>query len=226
MPTISTGVKSLDVLTANNTEQLVGLINDVIRNIPELGFFDAAAVKRNEYNTLVLTQLPKVGFRKPNMFGKHESPKLDMRTVKCAYLDASGTIDRALAEQFDWGKEFAQATLQMAHLQSAFFELSQQIWYGSKNEVDGFNGLLDFVDKANPEMQIDAGGSGTGLTSVFAVSTGLNSCQIAWGSEGHFTEDAIEKTWIPDPSDPNNGGRWDYAQDLGGYWLCDTKNID
>ena len=220
MPTISTGLKSLDVLKINNSEQLVGVIDDVIKVIPELQFFDAAAVTRNEYQTLVVEKYPKVGFRLPNEFAKHESAKLGQRSVKCTYLDASWTMDRALAEMADWGKEIVLALQAKTHLQSAFFLLSQQIWYGSKNEVNGFSGLLDLVGKANPEMQISAGGTGTGLTSVFAVSTSLDTCQIAWGSEGKFNEGELTKIWLADPTNKtaeDNGGRWDYGQDIGGW---------
>jgi hypothetical protein len=207
-------------LRINNSEELVGVIDDVIRVIPELGFFDAAAVKRNEYNTLVVTQYPKVGFRLPGAFGEHEVAKLENRSVKCAFLDASWTMDRALAEQSDWGKDIALAIQQRTHLHSALFELSKQIWYGHKNAPDGFKGLYDFVSLANPEMQIDAGGEDEGLTSVFAVSTGLESCQIAWGSEGQFKEDDVTKIWLADPTNGETGknnGRWDYAQDIGGW---------
>jgi hypothetical protein len=220
MPTLSTGLKTLDVLKINNSEELVGVIDDVIRVIPEMPFFDATPVPRNEYNTLVIEQYPKVGFRQPEGFAEYEVAKLGQRSVKCEYLDASWTMDRARAEMSDWNKEFALAIQQKTHLQSAFFELAQQLWYGSKNEVNGFNGLLDMVAKANPEMQVDACGTGSGLTSVFAVSTGMDSCMIAWGSEGKFHEGDIVKIHRENPANTsanNSSGRWDYGQDIGGW---------
>ena len=47
MPTLSTGLKTLDVLKINTSEELVGVIDDVIRKIPELTFFDASPVMKN-----------------------------------------------------------------------------------------------------------------------------------------------------------------------------------
>ena len=192
----------------------------MIRNHPELTFFDASPVKKNEYKTLVIEKYPKVGFRQPNSFIDHEVAKLGLRDVKCAFLDASWTMDTALAEMTDQGKALALAIQVKSHLHAAFFELAQQIWYGSKNEADGFKGLHDLAVHANTEMLMDAGGTGPGQTSVFAVSTGLDTCQIVWGSEGHFEEGDITNVWVPNPentSADHNSGRWDYAQKLSGW---------
>lgn len=222
MPVIPTGLKSLDVLKINNSEELIGVIDDVIRDIPELQFFDASPITRNEYNTLVVTKYPKVGFRLPGEFADHEVAELKNRTVKCAFLDASWTMDKALAKQTDWGKETALAIQTMTHLKSAFFALSQQIWYGTKNEDNGFTGLYNLIgatddNKSNADLHIDAGGTGANLTSVFAVSTGINSIQIAWGSEGKFEEGDVVDQWISNPEEPKNSGAWHYAQDLSGW---------
>ena len=232
MPTISTGQKTLDVLKINNSEQLVGLIDDATKRIPEIGYFDASPIKRNVYNTLVLTQDPKVGFREPGAFADHESPILKMRTTALKFLDASWEMDTALAQQSDWGKDEALAYQALTHLRSAFFTLAQQIWYGVKNEDDGFRGLYELIgteagdERSNQDLHIDvttlpdaSGGTGasTGLSSVFAVSTGLDSIQLAWGSEGQFTEGDITKVRMHNPDNPKNSGAWYYGQELSGW---------
>ena len=234
MPTISTGQNSLEVLKINNSEQLIGLIDDATKRIPEMHFFDASPIKRNVYNTLVLTQDPKVGFRVPGAFADHESPILKMRTTALKFLDASWDMDTALAEQSDWGKEEALAYQALTHLRSAFFTLAQQIWYGVKNETDGFQGLYELIGKSyedgglmsNADLHIDVttldGANGgeeaeTGLSSVFAVSTGIDSIQLAWGSEGKFTEGDITKVRMHNPENPKNSGAWYYGQELSGW---------
>jgi len=183
MPSIPTGLLSLDVLKINNAEPLLGLIDDAIKHVPELGFFHASPISRNEFNSLVVTQDPKVGFREVGAFAAHESAKLALRTCKCAYLDASWKIDKALAEKSDWGKEQVFAIETLTHLRSAFLMLAQQIWYGVNSTPEGFRGLYELIgsptdDKSNADLHIDAangGAAGTGLSSVFAVSTGLDS---------------------------------------------------
>jgi hypothetical protein len=226
MPTVSTGETSLDVLKINNSEELIGIIDDVIKTIPELGFFTATPETDNTYTTLCVLQDPKVGFRAPGTFGTHEVAKLGNRTVACKNLDASWTMDTALARQTDWGVARALAIQTMTHMRSALFTLSQQIWYGQKNEPDGFPGLYQLIgsstgDTSNAILHLDAGGRSTGpetdLTSIFGVSTGIDSIQMAWGRDGRFTEEDVTKQWIANPSNPKNSGAWHYAQQIEGW---------
>jgi hypothetical protein len=222
MTSISTGQKSIDVLRINNSEAIVGLIDDAIKANPELEFFDASPIKRNEFNTLVCTQDPKVGFRKPGEFADHEAAILEMRKCQCAFIDAHWKVDVALAEKSDWGKDQVFAIETLTHLRSAMFMLARQIWYGNKNNPDGFRGLYELIgatdsDKSNADLHIDLGGTGAGLTSIFAVSTGLDSIQLAWGSEGQFTEGDVNTIYIPNPTDVKNSGAHYYAQELSGW---------
>ncbi|MBQ6828484.1 MAG: hypothetical protein IJO46_10765, partial [Thermoguttaceae bacterium] len=54
-----------DVLQVNNSEELIGLINEVIEEVPEMQFFAASPVKKNSYYTLTCTGNPTVAFREP-----------------------------------------------------------------------------------------------------------------------------------------------------------------
>ena len=222
MPSIPTGLLSLDVLKINNAEPLIGLIDDAIKHVPELGFFNASPISRNKFNTLVVTQDPKVGFRRPGEFADHEAAVLKLRTCECAFLDASWKIDTALAEMSDWGKDQVFAIETLTHLRAAFFMLAQQIWYGAKNNEEGFRGLYELIgsttdDVSNADLHMDAGGTEEGLSSVFAVSTGLDSIQLAWGSEGKLTEGDVTKINVPNPAKPKNSGAHYYSQELSGW---------
>jgi hypothetical protein len=212
MPAITTGATSLDVLKINNSEEIIGAIDDAIKTVPELQYFEASPVIRNSYKTLVVTGLPKVGFRTPGTFAKHLASVLAARDTSCAHLDASWSIDDALATQSDWGKEKAYAIETMTHMRAALFTLSRQIWYGTNaiaGDTAGFPGLFQLIggsdpNKSNANLHIDAGGVAGdaalvadeadpigGHTSVFAVTTGLDGIQIAWGSNGKITEGDI-----------------------------------
>ncbi|MDR1963173.1 MAG: hypothetical protein LBQ50_05300 [Planctomycetaceae bacterium] len=76
MPIISTGITTLDVLKANVSEELLGIIIDVVKTVPEVGFFQASPIRKNEFKSLAVTQLPKVGFRQPGNFWRkpHSNP--------------------------------------------------------------------------------------------------------------------------------------------------------
>ena len=102
-----------------------------------------------------------------------------------------------------------------------------------KNEPDGFRGLYELIgsttdDVSNADLHIDAiellgdlantdSESEENLSSVFAVSTGVDSIQIAWGSEGKLTEGDVTSIRMHNPSNPKNSGAWYYGQEIAGW---------
>jgi len=227
MPAIQTGATTLDVLKINNSEEIIGAIMDCIKRHPELEFFQATPVTRNSYQTLVVTDLPQVGFRAPGTFAAHKAPVLKARTVNCAHFDASWNIDHALATMSDWGKEMTYALQTTTHLNAAFFSLARQIWYGTNailGAADGFPGLFQLIggtdpDFSNEELHLSAGGTGSGLSSVFAVSTGIDSIQLAWGSEGKLTEGPVQITPITKFDSGGNPSHAHYASQQIEGWV-------
>jgi hypothetical protein len=207
---------SADILKVNMSEELLGVVNDAVKTVPEIGFFEASPCLRNDYKSLAVSELPATGFRNAEGNRTFSTATLVNRTTTCKYLDASWTLRQAVAEQSDWGKAQVIAIEQMPHLQSAFFTLAKQIWYGTDSDASGFIGLASFLASV-PEMSLAVPGTPatTGLSSVFAVRTGLDSCQIAWGSEGRFDEGEIVEQLVT--NDTGTAGHWVYAQKLGGW---------
>ncbi len=212
---------SADVLKINNSEELVGVIDEVIKVIPELGFFGASPVTRNTYKTLVVSGLPTTGFRSPGSARTFSTVTLGNKTVECKYLDASWVLECAIATQADWGKEVAIAIQQKNHLKSALLNVAKQTWYGTSADAAGFAGLKSIIsaisdaDTDDGTMYIDAN-SGTSVSdgsTVFAVRTGIDSIQYAWGSEGKFTEGDITEQVLGSAS----SGAWYYTQQLAGW---------
>lgn len=215
---------SSDVLKINNAEELVGLIDEVIKVIPEMGYFEATPVAKTSYKTLCLTGLPTVGFRATNTYRPLSTAVLGNKTVDCKYLDASWVIDKATASEADWGKEFVFALQAQAHLKAAFFAIAQQTWYGVGVDAGGFNGLHGIIDAVvdgggNKTMVIDAnpGSTITDGSSVFAVRTGLDSVQYAWGAGGKFEEGEIGEQLAQVTEDLTLKGQPQYFQNLGAW---------
>lgn len=217
---------SADVLKVNNSEELVGVINDVVKEIPELQFFAASPVARTKYKTLAVSSLPTVGFRDPEGLRTFDTVGLTNHETECKYLDASWTLPVAVAQQCDWGEDFAKALETKAHLKSAFFALSKQIWTGTSNDANGFAGfdaLIAAVDSG--AMVISANDSCSDASSVYAVRTGVDSAQLAWGSNGQFDEgDVLEQMLYTQETEGSGSGAttvtkgaWHYAQKLGGW---------
>lgn len=213
---------STDVLKINNSEELVGLIEDVVKDIPEINFFAASPVQKNSYKTLALTALPSTAFRATGSYREFQTATLTNKTVECKYLDASWILEKAVAQQSDWGEDFAKALTQRAHLKSEFFTLAKQIWQGTDSDANGFTGLdaiIDaVVDGSKKEMVVTANtGSITDASTVYAVRTGIDSCQLAWGSNGQFNESDVREQLLTTKESAKTSGAWFYAQDLGGW---------
>lgn len=215
-------VTSTDVLKINNSEELVGLIEDVVKDIPEINFFAASPVQKNSYKTLALTALPSTAFRATGSYREFQTATLTNKTVECKYLDASWILEKAVAQQSDWGEDFAKALTQRAHLKSEFFTLAKQIWQGTDSDANGFTGLDAIIDAVvdgdTKEMVVTANtGSITDASTVYAVRTGIDSCQLAWGSNGQFNESDVREQLLTTKDSSKTSGAWFYAQDLGGW---------
>ena len=211
---------SADVLKINQSEALVGVITEVLQAIPELNFFAASPVKRNDFYTLCVTADPTVAFRDTTEERTWQAATLGTKRIQCKYLDASWMLQCAIAEQSDWGKETAIAIQQQAHFRAALKKIAVQTWYGTGADAKGFNGLKAIIGAVNNAdtddgtMAINAGGaSGSNGSSVFAVRTGIDSIQYAWGSEGQLTEGDIQKQIVGTATK----GAWYYVQELGGW---------
>lgn len=215
---------SSDVLKINNSEELIGLVDEVITAIPEMQYFGASPVGKTSFKTLCLTALPSVGFRETNTYRTLSTVTLANKTIDCKYLDASWAIDKATASESDWGKEFVFAMQAQAHLKAAFFAIAQQTWYGTGADAGGFNGLSAIIDavvdgSGNPTMTIDAnpGYSATDGSSVFAVRTGIDSIQYAWGANGKFDEGEIGEQLAEYNDSGTLKGMSQYFQNLGAW---------
>lgn len=222
---------SADVLKINNAEEVIGLVDDVAREIPEIDFFQASPVTKNTFYSLALDGLPTTAFRAPDALRTFQTATLVNRQVTCKYLDASWTLPVAIASQSDWGADFAKALEARAHLKSALVTLAKQIWHGVSADANGFVGL-DAILAANvdansvPIMDIEANTPASGSTisdaeNVYAVRTGIDSCQIAWGNDGRLdVGDVVEQMLYVQTTSSGTtttSGAWHYAQKIGAW---------
>lgn len=212
-------MSSADVLKINNSEELVGVIDEVIQGIPELGFFGASPVTRNVFKTLCVTAAPTVGFRAPGTDREFSTATLGNKTIELKYLDASWIAEKAVCDASDWGKETAIAIQQKSHLKAALFKIAQQTWNGaySAGTDEGFNGFKGIITAANCAIvQANEGALSDGST-VYAVSTGLDTAQYCWGNEGKLFEGDVVEQLIAGTVNGAKKGAWYYAQDISGY---------
>jgi hypothetical protein len=203
-----------DILKINNSEEIVGVISEVIQGIPELGYFGASPVTRNTFKTLCVTAPPDVAFRTPGTERTFSTATLDNKTIELKFLDASWIAEKSICEASDWGKETAIAIQQKEHLKAALFTVAQQIWKGTNA---GFNGFNSIISTANCAV-VDSGNTGISDGScVYAVSTGLDSAQLCWGNEGKLYEGDVVEQLLTTTTSGVKKGMWFYAQDISGW---------
>jgi hypothetical protein len=207
---------SIDLLQARNAEALGGVIAAVAKNVPELNYFEASSIKKTLYNTLCVDGLPNVGFRAPNTLRTFDHPTVSLRPVECKYLDASWVLDDAIASGAEDEKQiFAIET--EAHLLAALKKLASQIWYGTNSDANGFTGLrtlAQFGATGSKAVTISKGATAA-ATSVYVVSTGVRSVQIAWGNDGKWAASPINQYPVTGTSVATGAYYW--SQKIAGY---------
>lgn len=120
------------------------------------------------------TGAPVVGFRDANDGRENKKSTDTLVTVTLKILDASFSVDMALANAYKHGPDAYIAREARRHLKAAFFMAEQQFINGTGNDSDGFDGLVDAATLAYKDsaMVVDAtGSSANAVTSAYLVRT-------------------------------------------------------
>ena len=120
------------------------------------------------------TGAPVVGFRDVNDGRENKKSTDTLVTVTLKILDASFSVDMALANAYKFGPEAYVAREAVRHLKAAFFHAEQQFINGTGNDADGFTGLVDAATLLNSDsaMVVDATGTSVGaVTSAYLIRT-------------------------------------------------------
>lgn len=195
-------------------------LTDILDEAPVLAALAADIASNGTLHKYVKeTGAPVVGFREANVGAENSASTDTLVTVTLKILDASCTVDKALADAYKKGNAAYVAREVKRHLKAAFFMAEKQILNGTGNAADGFTGLADSLDDSNDTMVVDAGGTTESTaSSVWAMRTNEDGvdCTVIAGEDakinvGETVEQAVEDTV--------NGGRFTglYTSVIG--WL-------
>lgn len=182
-------------------------ISDLLDEAPVLAVLPADEASNGTTHKYVKqTGAPSVGFRAVNT-GKENKKSADTEVSQdLKFLDASFWVDVAVADAYKNGPEAYLAREGARQLKAAFSEYEQQIFYGTGNASDGFNGLADDsnLDGASDSMVIDATGStaSTG-SSVFGIraTPDLNNMVSILGNDAEIKIGDPTVQLMTDPAD-------------------------
>lgn len=171
----------LDILKMNEADPLIGLVEEAMPLVPELGVIPASTKIGTTFKTLHRTARPTGGFRNPGEGVEVKKSTYENRIHEMKYLDHQMEIDVAHAQGAEQGEAFVLATEAEGHVQSAMNEIATQIWYGTGTGGDskGFQGAVQIVDSA---LVADAGGTtaSTG-SSVYLLQLGKKQVELKFG---------------------------------------------
>lgn len=190
-----------DLLKVNNKNLADIEVSDLLQDAPLMRALAAITASKGmtAHEYLKETTAPTVGFRSVND-GRYNSKSEDtLVQISCAILDASFSVDKALADAYMKGGAEAYIDREAKrHLAAAMFHAEEQLIYGSSNDSLGFNGLANTLDNSDDSMVVDAEGSTDGsMTSVWLIRTGESDVALVAGNDGNIRIDestTIEKT--------------------------------
>jgi hypothetical protein len=159
----------LDITARRNTDQAVGLVEEVVTYAPEIEKVMGRPIPGNFYNARVRTLLPGgAAFRAMNQGVAISASRYVQKRFDCFTFDAELQVDEAeglVAEQQGDSLASLQADEASGALRQKAIALGTQFYAGTSSDAAGHPGLKDFVNTA---QLVDAGGSAAG------------KCEVAW----------------------------------------------
>lgn len=173
-------------------------VRDLLDRAPLVQVLNAVpATNGNLHYYFKTTGAPVVGFRAANDGREEDSVVRTGVTVTLGILDASFSVDKAVADAYIRGPEALIQMEAMEHLRAAFFALEDQIINGTVGgDSGGFAGLANSTDHDNDNSTMVYNAQGTtACTSVWLIRSGMADVSVVAGNAGSidFGETVIER---------------------------------
>lgn len=176
----------LDVAAHNNTDKVVGLIEESVLYTPELQIFPARSVRGTSFYTVKRTGLPTAAFRNANQGLAPSKSAFAKSLVECFILSSAVQVDKAVAQAYEDGSSALEMIEAAGVMQAALRTIGSQIFYGVAADAKGFGGLKTFTPFGGA-MTLNSGGSDANVqSSVYAVKFGPQNVELILGNEASF----------------------------------------
>lgn len=206
----------LEVSKINGSDQVVGLIEEVITEVPEIELFPARTVTGTSFKTVTRTALPGVSFRAANAGVVPGKSDFKTDVIEMYIIDGQIEGDKKVFDADERGASHMLSLEATGIARSTLIELAKQIYYGTSNDALGFPGLKEFTPLAG-EYTLDHGGSDAdSASSVFAVKFGEQDANMLWGNNCTLTLGDWRTQQLTDTNDPTKKYTG-YVSDLGGW---------
>lgn len=203
----------LDITKRNGTDLAVGLVEEVTTWAPEFDTLMGRPIPGTTYKTRIRKALPAgPAFRAANQGSSIVSSTYDQKLSQCFYLDGQMQVDKAVADAPEEGGAALLLSDEAAGvLRQKSIEVGAQVWYGTGNDQNGFDGAQSFVDAT---MVVDATGVGATTSSVYAVWNDLQGAHFIFGNN---TGIQLMEWRIQQVKDSNGKAFMAWVNSLSGY---------
>lgn len=176
----------LDIAQRRGTDQVIGLIEEGIKVVPELATLLGRTITGTSYHQLIRTGRPSAGFRGANAGQALSKSAYTRKLVQCFILDAQMAMDKAVADADEFGRDSVLTDEAMGAFQAKLEAWSHRFYYGVADGI-GFAGLADLI---GPEMRVNAGGdTANKCTSAYLVWNATQGVHPIFGADGQITMD-------------------------------------
>lgn len=177
----------LDVAKLNNTDKVVGLIEESIVYAPELSLFPSRSIRGTSFPTSIRTAVPTVGFRQAGQGNSPVKSSFRQGLVQTFILSAAVQFDREIGRAYEDGMAAYEMIEANGVMEGAMRGIGSQVFYGVTQDADGFPGLKASTPKSDATACLNSGGSDASVqSSVYAVKFGTRDCEIILGNGGGF----------------------------------------
>lgn len=229
----------LAIAKLNNDDQIVAMIEEIILKLPEFTVLPSIDIPGQQYNTLIRTALPAVGFRSANEGVASVASQWANKLVQTYIVDAAVEADQAVIDAYLRGENEFFAKEASGLFLAALKSLCSQLWYGTATAIatstalapkKGFPGAIEAYDPAN--MEVDATGTGASRSSVWFVKSGEGYTTWVFGENGRIETAAPRQVRLTDAKgNPYDGKRMPLLAHVGASFnnsknsLARIKNI-
>ena len=163
MATFNGDLTLLDLISNQENDPLTGLIEDVTTYAPEFSQIPVTVKQGVAYRIVKRTALPPANFRQVNA-GVGTSKSSYKQEVKEMFpIDCIINVDELIVKGDDESTGDILTKEAQGALQSVIITLGFQVWYGTSNDANGFDGL-----RSQCTQNVSASGT-TNSTSAYLV---------------------------------------------------------
>lgn len=165
-----------EIVTGKGWDATQGIVEEVVKTVPELAFFDSTIIPGTSFQTLRLTSDPTTGFRSVGNGIDASDEGYSLVTTSLGILAGLVQRDKAAVLADVRGRDACMRAAAIATVRSAMKTLASKVWYGAASGDEKFAGAAALVKAA---LTVKAAGTTANKqSSVFAVG---NSCDDKCG---------------------------------------------